>query len=560
MSKYDNFTFFDENLYLDAPEIDTVVANLITPIKEHIKKHAEEPDKNKRWQPRYTDHLRLILLNLCHIHDQDPTRYVAYSRDKNRYTELNKKPRRYRCSTLRFESMTLIVDCLRNQDFGLIEHRNGSYHRNDDDDTESSDNTEGEINEMARMRATPKLIDSFANIHKIPVHKITSHPDKEIVVLRNRKKVEIKRGKNKGQFEWRKFDVPYRDTATTDRMRHNLKQINNLIDEHFIGLTVLDDVINQMRSEMVSKAMREKGKVRNVDFSKTRSRRIFNNRSWEQGGRFYGGWWQDVPKDYRKDIRIDNLSTVEIDYSGLHFMLMYLEEGFDLPEEDVYELGPVNEIIERYIKHRTESDLIEATTGCVVEGPGQLKMIAERIYKVAARDYLKKAANEESAIKAINYRCRAERKEAPFLKNKRTKDLIKMLSDKHSKLGNIFYTGRGVFLQNIDSNLAERVMLILAEKGIPALPIHDSFIVSRLHEDDLRDAMSQATTEKYKTALGNKSKGTAWGWIYEIGIEEEVRDVASMESLRWTSEEGCSEYYRRMEQYERRTGKQVLER
>ena len=31
-------------------------------------------------------------------------------------------------------------------------------------------------------------------------------------------------------------------------------------------------------------------------------RRVFNNERWNQGGRFYGGWWQRCPKDHRLNI------------------------------------------------------------------------------------------------------------------------------------------------------------------------------------------------------------------------------------------------------------------
>ena len=33
-----------------------------------------------------------------------------------------------------------------------------------------------------------------------------------------------------------------------------------------------------------------------IDVTQKRLRRIFNNGSFQQGGRFYGGWWQNIPK------------------------------------------------------------------------------------------------------------------------------------------------------------------------------------------------------------------------------------------------------------------------
>jgi hypothetical protein len=58
-------------------------------------------------------------------------------------------------------------------------------------------------------------------------------------------------------------------------------------------------------------------------------RRVFNNSKWDQGGRFYGGWWQRCPKDYRKKIKMDGVMTAEVDFSGLHIVLLYAQEGIN---------------------------------------------------------------------------------------------------------------------------------------------------------------------------------------------------------------------------------------
>ena len=41
-----------------------------------------------------------------------------------------------------------------------------------------------------------------------------------------------------------------------------------------------------------------------------------------------------VPSDYRSMITIDNEPTVELDYSGMHFAIMYAEKGMDIPIEE----------------------------------------------------------------------------------------------------------------------------------------------------------------------------------------------------------------------------------
>ncbi len=49
-----------------------------------------------------------------------------------------------------------------------------------------------------------------------------------------------------------------------------------------------------------------------------RVHRIFNEGSFEKGGRFYGGWWMSLKEEDRKHITINGEPTIEIDYVALH--------------------------------------------------------------------------------------------------------------------------------------------------------------------------------------------------------------------------------------------------
>ena len=51
----------------------------------------------------------------------------------------------------------------------------------------------------------------------------------------------------------------------------------------------------------------------------------------------HGGWWQRVGEDWRRQICINDESTVEQDYSGLHINLLYGLKGIQ-PEGDPYQL------------------------------------------------------------------------------------------------------------------------------------------------------------------------------------------------------------------------------
>ena len=60
-----------------------------------------------------------------------------------------------------------------------------------------------------------------------------------------------------------------------------------------------------------------------IDLTKKMLYRIFSNNDFGQGGRFYRGWWQNVPSEYRQFITIDSKRTQEYDFSQLGPNMIY---------------------------------------------------------------------------------------------------------------------------------------------------------------------------------------------------------------------------------------------
>jgi hypothetical protein len=58
--------------------------------------------------------------------------------------------------------------------------------------------------------------------------------------------------------------------------------------------------------------------------------------------------------------------------------------------------------------------------------------------------------------------------------------------EKHTGIASYFNSDVGVDLQFLDSCLTEEILLRLAEKGIAAIPVHDSFICKARHRNDNR--------------------------------------------------------------------------
>jgi hypothetical protein len=98
-----------------------------------------------------------------------------------------------------------------------------------------------------------------------------------------------------------------------------------------------------------------------VDFTRTRLRRIFNNNSFKEGGRFYGGWWEEIPREYREFITINGKQITEIDYGEFHPRLLYAQEGFPYAiKRDPYTIPATG--VDREITKRIFNILLNALT------------------------------------------------------------------------------------------------------------------------------------------------------------------------------------------------------
>lgn len=165
--------------------------------------------------------------------------------------------------------------------------------------------------------------------------------------------------------------------------------------------------------------------------------RIFNNGSFEQGGRFYCEL-QNIKKDRRQHLRFNKEPTVEIDFSRMHPSILYQLEGSYL-NFDAY-----------HIEGFTEADV---------------KKAFNTLLNRTAADHGKSAAKGfEKSLKL-----------SPDAAQKLEAELYK----KHSLVKHRFNTGYGLKLQNIDSQITFEVMthFVLNVKR-PILFIHDSAIVS----------------------------------------------------------------------------------
>jgi hypothetical protein len=184
--------------------------------------------------------------------------------------------------------------------------------------------------------------------------------------------------------------------------------------------------------------------------------RVFNSPDWLDGGRYYGGWWQNVPKTYRKFITIDGKSTHEYDYSSIHPVLLYARSGIKWPaDQDFYEAphGP---------------ELREAVkTAFLIMLNGKRRIRQQQVPEF------------NSTTAGMTW-----------------KQFVSGIVNTHAPIRHYLHTGIGVKLQRMDADIAEAVMLKFAGMNYACLPVHDSFITLASLGDELQDYMKDIVMQQ----------------------------------------------------------------
>lgn len=258
-------------------------------------------------------------------------------------------------------------------------------------------------------------------------------------------------------------------------MKGNLARINETLARHWIDLEIPDRdhpedlIIKGLKNPEISQ--KQLGKVyawyneaTTINYGNRQIYRVFNDKNLSKGGRFYGGFWQEIPKFLRQHLIIDGRRTVEIDYSGLHPSLLYALEGQKRP--------------------------LDAYTG-ILPNQTNLKNDKQRsALKIALNAMLNADRDLQRKPRSLNL----EDVQTTWPKLKQS------IMEFHKPIAHYFGTGAGLNLQKEDSDLAEQILLHFADKDVVCLPVHDSFVIHEEHQDELREVMHQVFIDKYGVA------------------------------------------------------------
>jgi len=300
---------------------------------------------------------------------------------------------------------------------------------------------------LTRYRAREELLEMLNEIPEHPAIHLKPNLDAETILLRN-------------EIDGRKVLVDYEEDAFTEKARNNLRTINQCLTRHWVDLRILDKDVLALQERLFDDTEKQP-----IDLTKRTLVRIFSNASFEEGGRFYRGWWQNVPSEYRPYITIDSKPTIEYDYSQLNPNMIYSAYNKELGSEDAYTRVAGDD-------HR---DVVKQAFNAMFQASTTLDRKPDGI-----------------ELEAIGMSWR-ELKEA--------------ILNAHKPIKDYFFKGIGNRLQFEDSCIAESVMLQFAKMDAPALPIHDSFIMHHGFGTygELEEVMRRAYHDRFHTDI--KVKG-----------------------------------------------------
>lgn len=478
---------FDEYLSNGSGNMKQLIALLLPKITKHLEL--------KRITKDYESHLNLLLSNY----------FVAYKNKRNLGLSMAKT--HWRKSSPRvMQNVEISYTVLRNIHLALLDL---GYTK------QMTNHAHFEGYALTRtFKSNSKLIRLFRS-NKLNEAQLRIDLDNYPVIrLRDFKpKKKHKNDKPKGKLlNIEPFRIPQ-----IKAWEDNVKEINRRMEQTHIDLYVTDKEETTIKKQMASKKDEE---LNALQFHRKYFHRVFNNRSWKLGGRYYGAIWQSVPSKWRERITIDNYITQEIDYTSIHFNMIYHDIGACIPDKM------------RGVGNKFDSSGHFDPYNLQAYNPawkGEEIAQNRKITKLAMNIML----NADNSMKAIGA---MEKNKEDFPKIPRGYDswysFADHISDCHFEIQHMFYTAEGLKYQNIDSHLASRVMDIMVSKHRAlVIPIHDSFICMAHKSEQLVETMSKACSEiGYKIAMTVSSLPKT-GEVFKLKKEE------------------CNNYFERLRDY-----------
>ena len=258
---------------------------------------------------------------------------------------------------------------------------------------------------------------------RINEHKLTYL---DLALERTKNVIELREAKAHGQAKGKL--IKYSETEITCRYRDEMEQINAYLKAA--------DICYQGNKD--------------IDDSRVELKRIFNNSSFEQGGRLYGGFWLAMKSTDLRDITIDDEWVVALDYGQMAIRLAYSLAKAPIHFEDAYILNRKTDSAREVIK-RLMNIMLNAPT---------------------------------TKAWAVPKRLTAMHKDSDFQRK-----LMAEIREFHKPIAHLFGGQYGMKFMFLESEILIDILLELSGNGIVALPIHDCILVKESAQKTAKEIM-----------------------------------------------------------------------
>jgi hypothetical protein len=380
-----------------------VVLDVGTQVQNYEMYLVRSRKRRAKDQTNFERQIEALVCDLAHREIANPGAWLAVSFSKQ---VLGRKDR-YRATALA-ETLPAVVKHMASPEMEFVEIKKGE--RNPFDAT---------LSRQTVIRAGKRLKDRIKE-YMLVLDDFGLEKTQETIILKDAKEDRWDDG------HW----LQYNDTEQTIAYRHELLRINSWIEQAEIEYVPTND----------TKTL--------VDTSDRRLRRYFNNGSFGQGGRLFGGFWQHMSRKTRAGIVIDGMDTVTLDYGQMIARVLYGHAGAPFDFDDAYRIPGLE-------NHRT----------------GVKKVFSAMLYA-------------DHPLIRMPQGCRDLF--PPKLSYAEVADKIRQF---HHPVSEFLYAGVGPKLTYQESQVLIIVLTKLLEQGITALPIHDAVIVAKGHRDQTVEIM-----------------------------------------------------------------------
>jgi hypothetical protein len=198
--------------------------------------------------------------------------------------------------------------------------------------------------------------------------------------------------------------------------------------------------------------------------------------NYDQHGRIYcvGGVIQNWKREYLERLTIDDQPATELDYSSTHIAIAYALSGHS---------NPTDSYIFDSLAWLEDEELIRSLG----------KKFVNTMLNCSGRNQASLAIRKAFADLHIRHK--------EFLS---VPDLISEIEKKHAKISQYFFSGAGLWLQKIESDICLEILDQFNQLKKPIVPKHDSFVVKRSDRSVLKAAMESAWRKVIGLRMGKE--------------------------------------------------------